>query len=238
MPPDFLPPGIRLSIVIPVYNEQLTLCELLDRVQAVPGDKEILLVDDGSTDGTAALLAELEVRSGVRVLRHARNLGKGAALRTAFAQLTGQVVIIQDADLEYDPSEIPHLVEPIVQGAADVVFGSRFRGGQPSHAYRGQRLANALLTAMSNCLTGLRLTDMETGYKVFRREVIDAIAPSLKQDGFGIEPELTAKVARRGCRVAERPIGYAGRSFAEGKKIGLGDALVAIWCMIRYWKWD
>lgn len=236
--PDFHPPALRLSIVIPIYNEQETCRELLGRVSEVPGDKEILLVDDGSTDATRTLLAELDGQPGIRVFRHPRNLGKGAALRTAFAHLTGQIVIIQDADLEYDPAEYPGLLEPILQGTADVVYGSRFADRRTPKAYLGQRLANALLTQLSNWLSGLRLSDMETGSKIFRREVIDAVAPTLKQDRFGIEPELTAKIARRGYRVTERPIGYSGRSYAEGKKIGLGDALIAIWCIVRYWRWD
>ena len=238
MASDFLPPGLRLSIVIPIYNEQETCRELLGRVSEVPGDKEILLVDDGSTDATQTLLEELKGRPGLRIFRHERNLGKGAALRTAFAHLAGQVVIIQDADLEYDPAEYPGLLEPILQGTADVVYGSRFAGRHVSRAYLGQRLVNGLLTALSNWLTGLRLSDMETGSKVFCREVIETIAPTLKQDRFGIEPELTAKIARRGYRVTERPVGYSGRSYAEGKKIGFFDAVIAIWCIFRYWRWD
>jgi glycosyltransferase involved in cell wall biosynthesis len=238
MASDFLPPGLRLSIVIPIYNEQETCRELLGRVSEVPGDKEILLVDDGSTDATRTLLEELDGRPGLRIFRHERNLGKGAALRTAFAHLGGQVVILQDADLEYDPAEYQRLLEPIFQGTADVVYGSRFAGRHVPRTYLGQRLINGVLTALSNGLTGLRLSDMETGSKVFRREVIETIAPTLKQDRFGIEPELTAKIARRGYRVTERPIGYSGRSFAEGKKIGFFDALTAIWCIFRYWRWD
>jgi glycosyltransferase involved in cell wall biosynthesis len=234
-----IPPDLRLSVIVPAYNERETLAEIVRRIRAVPIPKEIILVDDGSTDGTGELLAGLEAEGGLRVFRHEQNLGKGAALRTGFRHATGDIVVIQDADLEYDPAEYAQLIRPIVEGEADVVFGSRFVSEGPHRVlYYWHRVANGLLTNLSNVFTGLNLTDMETCYKVFRREVIRAIAPTLREDRFGIEAELTAKVARRRCRVYEWGIGYRGRTYEEGKKIGIRDAWRALWCIVRYWKWD
>jgi glycosyltransferase involved in cell wall biosynthesis len=234
-----MPPGLLLSVVVPVFNEKETLPEILRRIRAVPIPKEIILVDDGSTDGTREVLAGLEGQADLRIVLHERNQGKGAALRTGFAQARGDIVLIQDADLEYDPVEYPQLIQPIVQGVADVVFGSRFLTEGPHRVlYFWHSVANRLLTTLSNMFTDLNLTDMETCYKVFRREVIQEITPTLKQNRFGIEPELTAKVARRKYRVYEIGISYFGRTYAEGKKIGLRDALKAVWCIVRYWKWD
>jgi glycosyltransferase involved in cell wall biosynthesis len=234
-----IPQNLRLSVVIPAYNEKDSLKEIIRRVRAVRIPKEIIVVDDGSTDGTADVLANMESHEDLRTLRHQRNRGKGAALRTAFGQVTGDIVIIQDADLEYDPMQYPLLIQPIVEGVADVVYGSRFLTVSPHRVlYYWHRVANRLLTTLSNMFTDLNLTDMETCYKVFRREVIEAIAPTLKQNGFGIDPELTAKVARRHYRVYELGISYFGRTYREGKKIGLRDALRVFWCILRYWRWD
>jgi glycosyltransferase involved in cell wall biosynthesis len=234
-----LPSGLLLSVVVPVYNERETLPEILARIRAVPIPKEIILVDDGSTDGTRDLLAEMKGEPDLRIVLHEQNQGKGAALRTGFAHAQGDIVLIQDADLEYDPVEYPQLIQPIVQGVADVVFGSRFLTNGPHRVlYFWHSVANRVLTTLSNMFTDLNLTDMETCYKVFRREVINDILPTLRQNRFGIEPELTAKVARRKYRVYEIGISYFGRTYAEGKKIGLRDALKALWCIVRYWKWD
>jgi len=230
---------VQLSVVIPVHNEERTIGEVVRRVRAVEIPKEIIVVDDGSTDRTREVLAELAAGGDLLILDHPENRGKGAALRTAFARLSGQIVIIQDADLEYDPAEYDRLIGPIVEGLADVVYGSRFLTSQPHRVlYYWHSVGNRLLTAMSNIFTDLNLTDMETCYKVFRREVIEAVAPTLKQNRFGIEPELTAKVARGKYRIYELGISYHGRTYAEGKKIGLRDALHAAWCIVRYWKWD
>jgi len=234
-----IPEGLRLSVVIPVYNEKETVEEIIRRVRAVRIPKEIIVVDDGSTDGTAEMLANMESEEDLQILRHDRNRGKGAALRTGFGQVTGDIVIIQDADLEYDPLQYPLLIQPIVEGVADVVYGSRFMTVGPHRVlYYWHRVANRLLTTMSNMFTDLNLTDMETCYKVFRREVIETIAPTLRQEGFGIDPELTAKVARRRYRIYELGISYFGRTYGEGKKIGLRDALQVFWCILRYWRWD
>ena len=234
-------PDLVLSVVIPVYNERDTLLRCLERVMAVPIRKEILLVDDASTDGTYELLANLKQShpsdpdNEIRVFYHERNQGKGAALRTAFQQVQGDIVIIQDADLEYDPAEFPNLIHPIIAGNADVVYGSRFLGDQAHRVlYYWHYLGNRFLTTLSNCFTNLNLTDMETCYKVFRRSVLDEITPTLKQCRFGIEPELTAKVARRQARIYERSISYSGRSYEDGKKIGWRDGLVALWCILRF----
>lgn len=227
-----LPAGFKLSIVIPVYNEERTIGEVLARVAALPVPMEIIIVNDCSTDGTAQLLAGLSSTANVRVLNKQKNEGKGAALRDGFALATGDVVVVQDADLEYDPCDILNLLPPLIAGEANVVYGSRFLHEQPQDKSLIHRLGNWLLTTSSNVFTGLRLTDMETCYKAFRREVIQGIA--IKQNRFGFEPEVTAKLARRKCRIVEAPITYRPRSYAEGKKIGVKDLFNAIWCIVRY----
>jgi glycosyltransferase involved in cell wall biosynthesis len=230
--------GRRLSVVIPVFNEHATLAELVRRVHAVPLAKEIILVDDGSTDGTRELLAQMAGAPNVRVIYHDANRGKGAALKTGFLLAQGDIVIVQDADLEYDPADYPRLIEPILQDRADVVFGSRFANGDARGVQSSlHRLGNRVLTTLSNLATNLKLTDMETCYKVFRRDVIHRIAPHLEQERFGIEPEITARVARAGYRVVEVGIGYCGRSRRDGKKIGWRDGVSALWCILRYSRW-
>jgi glycosyltransferase involved in cell wall biosynthesis len=233
-----IPPGFKVSVVIPVYNESQWVGELVRRVQAVPVPKEIILVDDCSTDGTREILRGLE-GDGVHVLCQPRNQGKGAALREGFRRATGDVVIVQDADLEYDPAEYVHLIQPILDGRADVVYGSRFIGESHRVLYFWHSVANKMLTTLSNMLTNLNLTDMETCYKVFRREVLEGI--HIKSNRFGFEPEITAKIARRrnpAWRIYEVPISYSGRTYEEGKKIGLGDALAALFWIIRYRLFD
>ena len=224
---------MRLTVVIPVYNEVQTLLSLIDRVQAVALDKDLILVDDCSSDGTRDLLQRTAFPANVRVLYHERNQGKGAALRTGFAAATGDVVIIQDADLEYDPEEYPKLLEPIASGRADVVFGSRFAGGESHRVlYFWHSLGNKFLTLASNAFTNLNLTDMETCYKVFRREIIQQMPLSSKR--FGFEPEITVKIAKCRYRIYEVPISYAGRTYAEGKKIGWKDGFRALYAIAKY----
>jgi len=222
-----------ISVLIPVYNEAGTIEAIVRAVLASPLEKEIVIVDDGSTDGTRAKLAELEKLPGVRVVLHERNQGKGAALRTAMAHARNPIVLIQDADLEYDPAEYPKLIQPIVAGKADVVYGSRFVGGE-SHrvVYFWHYMGNRFLTFLSNCLTNLNLTDMETCYKVFRREVLKDI--TIEENRFGFEPEITAKVAAGRWRVYEVGISYSGRTYEEGKKIGWKDGWRAIWSILKY----
>jgi glycosyltransferase involved in cell wall biosynthesis len=220
-----------LTVVVPVYDEAGTVRALLDRVLASPVDKEVVVVDDGSTDGTRDVLAKL-ADPRVRVILHDRNRGKGAALRTGFAAARGRVVIVQDADLEYDPAEYPALLAPILDGRADAVFGSRFLGGPHRVLYHRHSLGNALLTFLSNLATNLNLTDMETCYKAVRRDVLARIA--LVEDRFGFEPEVTAKLARAGARVYEIPISYSGRTYEEGKKIGWKDGVRALVCVWKY----
>jgi glycosyltransferase involved in cell wall biosynthesis len=224
---------MQLSIVIPAYNEEATLEEIVRRVERVPVDKEIIVVDDSSVDDTPRIAGRLEAEGRIRYLRHDRNQGKGAALRTGFAAARGDMVVVQDADLEYDPEELPALMAPILANKADVVFGSRFKGDGPHRVlYFWHSVANNLLTLASNMLTDLNLTDMETCYKVFRREVLQQIV--LEENRFGFEPEITAKVAKAGCRVYEIGISYSGRTYAEGKKIGWRDGVAALWCIFKY----
>jgi len=224
----------NLSVVIPVYNEVDTIEQIVEAVRASGvDDLEIILVDDGSTDGTRDVLRQKIESSVARVIFHERNQGKGAALRTGFAAASGDVVIVQDADLEYDPSEYPKLIEPIVSGRADVVFGSRFAGGEPHRVlYFWHYVVNRFLTMLSNIFTNLNLTDMEVCYKVFRREILQKIR--IEEDRFGFEPEITAKVAKLGCRIYEVGISYAGRTYGEGKKIGWRDGIRAVWCILKY----
>ncbi len=226
-----------VSIVIPVFNEKSTIREIVRSVELVslPGIwKEILLVDDFSTDGTRDILKEdFEGREGVRVFYHERNSGKGAALRTGIARTTGDIVLIQDADLEYDPQEYPKLLAPIMANKADVVYGSRFAGGEAKRVlFYWHSVGNRFLTNLSNMFTNLNLTDMETCYKVFRGEIIRKII--IEEDRFGFEPEVTSKVARMGCRIYEVGISYSGRTYAEGKKINWKDGARAIWCILKY----
>lgn len=222
----------RLSVVMPVYNEHKTILDVIARVRSIPVDKELVIVDDFSTDGTRDLLKTLENQSGVRIFYHDRNQGKGAALRTGFKHCQADIVLVQDADLEYFPEEYPELIDPIEKGWADVVYGSRFLGKKHRVLYFHHYLANRFLTFVSNVFTNLNLTDMETCYKVFRRDVIQSM--EIRQDRFGFEPEITAKIARRKLRVFEVPISYNGRTYVEGKKIGWKDAIKALWCIFRY----
>ncbi|QPJ64103.1 MAG: glycosyltransferase family 2 protein [Candidatus Nitrohelix vancouverensis] len=223
---------MKLSVVIPVYNEKATLSKIIQRVQAQNYDMEIILVDDYSTDGTRDLLKEMEAEEGIRVFYHHYNQGKGAALRTGFAEVSGDIVIIQDADLEYDPQDYKVLLEPILDGRADVVFGSRFLGGPHRVLFYWHYLGNKALTTLSNIFTNLNLTDMETGYKVFTRNVLDQI--SLTCNRFGFEPEFTAKISKRNFRIYEVPISYSGRDYAEGKKITWKDGVAALWFIVKF----
>lgn len=245
-----IPKEIVVSVVIPFFNEQQTLEVVVNKVAAIPITKEIILVDDGSTDRSPAIAQSLAGKfnskkfddTRIQVETHKANLGKGVALKTGFAAATGDIVIVQDADLEYDPDEIPRLIQPIIEQNADVVFGSRFlgdshRAGQQA-GYFWNYIGNRFLTTLSNVFTNLKLTDIETGYKVFTREVIDAIAPRLVSKGFSIEPEMTARVARQKVRVYEVPISYSGRTYAEGKKIRWHDGLDAVWSIVRFGLFD
>ena len=225
---------MKLSVVIPVYNERDTLDQIIARVRAVGLDKHLVIVDDGSADGTREKLRRYEQDDDCTVLYHDKNQGKGAALRTGFAAAQGDIVLVQDADLEYDPAEYPKLLQPILDGKADVVFGSRFTGGEANRVlYFWHTVGNRVLTLLSNMFTDLNLTDMETCYKVFRREVLQQI--TLQEDRFGIEPEITAKIAKiKGVRIYEVGISYAGRTYEEGKKIGWRDGVRALWCICKY----
>jgi len=223
---------LKLSIVIPVYNEGSTIKKIFDRVRSVDLPKEIIIVDDCSNDGTGDILAALPV-DGVRIFYHEHNQGKGAALRTGFQNATGDIIIIQDADLEYDPAQYPKLIKPIVEGRADVVYGSRFAGGDEHRVlFFWHMLGNKFLTFLSNLLTNLNLTDMETGYKVFRREVLEQI--TIEENRFGFEPEITAKIAKMDVKIFEVGISYAGRSYKEGKKIDWKDGASALRCILKY----
>lgn len=224
---------LKLSVIIPVYNEAKTIEEILRRVQAVELglEKEIIVVDDGSTDGTRAILEGFTSPS-IRVIFHTKNQGKGAALQTGFAAATGDILLVQDADLEYDPREYPKLLEPILDGRADVVYGSRFLGGPHRVLLFWHYLGNRILTTFSNMVSNLNLTDMETCYKVFRKDVFQRL--KLKSKRFGFEPEITVKLAKLKCRVYEVPISYSGRDYAEGKKITWKDGLAAIFHILRY----
>jgi glycosyltransferase involved in cell wall biosynthesis len=241
----------KLSIVIPVYNEKATIDEILRRVLDTDGRKEVIIVDDCSKDGTREILqnmgklqangaGEAPAQDGndsiplrdLRFVFQTHNQGKGAALRRGFAEATGEIVLVQDADLEYDPRDYPKLLEPILDGRADVVYGSRFLGGPQRVHYFRHYVANKILTLLSDIFSNLKLTDMETCYKVFRREVLQGI--QLKSDRFGFEPEITAKIAKKDWRVYEVPITYAGRTYEEGKKITWKDGVVALWCIVRY----
>ena len=239
-----IPDDFVLSVVIPVYNEKHTIHEILRQVRAVPVAKQIILVDDYSTDGTRDILREMvDKETDLTILFHEKNQGKGAALRSGFKLARGNVVIVQDADLEYDPSQYLQLLQPIIEGKADVVYGSRFIGESHRVLHFWHSMANRMLTLLSNFLTDLNLTDMEVCYKVFRREVIQGV--TLKSDRFGFEPEVTAKIARfqvpalegrpaRRCRIYEMPVSYNGRDYSEGKKIGIKDGFQALYCIVRY----
>ena len=226
---------MKLSVVIPIYNEEKTLRELVGKVLATPYELEILLVNDCSKDRTPEIMAELEAENPgvIRCFHHEKNLGKGGGLATGFAQTTGDVVLIQDADLEYDPADYPVLLRPIIEGKADVVFGSRFLGGAYARVHLFYHyLGNRFLTMVSNMFTNLNLTDMETCYKVFKKDFADRL--DLQSRTFAVEPEITAKVAKMRARIYEVPISYAGRDYSEGKKIGPKDAVIAIWAIMRW----
>jgi glycosyltransferase involved in cell wall biosynthesis len=223
---------MKLSVVIPVYNEKDTILEIVKRVRSVNLPKEIIIVDDGSTDGTADALRGLPPSDDLKIILQPRNRGKGAVLRTGFEAVSGDIVVIQDADLEYDPAEYPVLIQPILADKADVVYGSRFLSGPHRVIFFWHYLGNRCLTLLSNVLTNLNLTDMEVGYKVFRADLLKKMR--LRENRFGFEPEFTAKVSRIRCRIYEVPISYSGRDYAEGKKIGWKDGIAAIYFILKY----
>ncbi len=222
---------MKLSVIIPVYNEIGTIQEIIERVKQAPFEKEIIVVDDGSTDGTRELLKKMRDHA-VTVLLNESNQGKGAAIRNAIPHISGDIALIQDADLEYHPSEFPRLIEPIMGGKADVVYGSRFLGGPHRVLFFWHAVGNRVITTLSNILTDLNLSDMETGYKVFRAEVLKRI--KIESNRFGFEPEITAKIAKMGCHIYEVPISYWGRDYSQGKKINWKDGLAAIYWIIKY----
>jgi len=225
---------MKISVVMPIYNERVTLREVIHRVLAAPLDLELVCIDDGSTDGSREILSQLQLEHPqIRALLQPQNMGKGAALRLGIQKATGDFIIVQDADMEYDPAEYPILLQPLFEGKADVVYGSRFMGGRPHRVlYFWHSVGNTVLTLLSNVVTNLNLTDMETCYKAFRRDVIQSIR--LEENRFGFEPEVTVKIARRGLRVYEVGISYSGRTYAEGKKIGWKDGVRAVWCLAKY----
>jgi glycosyltransferase involved in cell wall biosynthesis len=225
---------MKVSAVMPVYNERNTVRTVVERVLAVALDVELICVDDGSSDGSREILHELQTRyPNLRVVLQPKNMGKGAALRRGIQEATGDFVLIQDADLEYDPADYPALLDPLIQGKADVVYGSRFMGSRPHRVlYFWHSVANKLLTLLSNSLTNLNLSDMETCYKVFRREIVQQIP--IEEDRFGFEPEITIKVAKRRLRIYEVGISYWGRTYEEGKKIGWKDGVRCLWCLLKY----
>jgi len=234
----------KISLVIPVYNEEKTLREILERVEAAPVsglEKEIIIIDDGSTDGTREILKDFEEK--YKIIYQKINQGKGAALKSGFEKASGDIILIQDADLEYDPAEYENLIRPVISGRADVVLSSRFAGGDPHRVlYFWHYLGNKFLTTLSNVFTNLNLTDVESGYKVFKKEIISEILLRLKSKRFGIEPEIVARVAKLArkdkCRVYEVGISYSGRTYAEGKKISWKDGLAAVWHIVRFNLWD
>lgn len=226
-----------ISVVVPVFNEAETISKIIDQIDAVsmPLEKEIIVVDDSSTDGTREILQNIEKNNSknIQIIYQGKNQGKGAALKSGFKLAKGDIIIIQDADLEYDPEEYPKLINPILEGKADVVYGSRFISGEPHRVlYFWHSIGNRFLTLLSNMFTNLNLTDMETCYKVFRREILTKI--DVREKRFGFEPEITAKVAKLGCRIFEVGISYSGRTYREGKKINWKDGVWALWCIVRY----
>jgi glycosyltransferase involved in cell wall biosynthesis len=225
---------MKISIIMPAYNEAATIAEIIGRVRAkvVGLSKEIIVVDDASVDGTRDALNAFHEMKDVRAIFHERNCGKGAAIRTALEHVTGDIVVIQDADLEYDPEDLPRLIDPITSGKADVVYGNRFHGEEHRVLYFWHSVGNGMLTLACNMLTNLNLSDMEVGYKAFRTDVLRRIR--LRSDRFGFEPEVTVKVAKLGSRLYEVPISYHGRTYAEGKKITWKDGIAALWCIVRY----
>ncbi|MDB4670631.1 glycosyltransferase family 2 protein [Pirellulaceae bacterium] len=227
-----VPSQFKMTVIIPVFNEENTIRRVVGRIIQIPINKEIIIVDDCSTDGTGKILETLKSHKDIKVVLKEENAGKGAALRTGFESATGDVVVIQDADLEYDPRDIPKLLVPLLQDESDVVYGSRFIGNESQDESWIHRFGNGLLTGVSNLTTGLKLTDMETCYKAFRREILADI--EVEQNRFGFEPEITAKLARRKARFSEVPIGYNARTYAEGKKIGIKDLFNAFYCIARY----
>jgi glycosyltransferase involved in cell wall biosynthesis len=221
---------LKLTVIIPAFNEASTILKVLERVKKVPIEKEVIVVDDASTDGTREILAKRGQE--IKIFFHETNQGKGAAIRTGISHVTGDLVIIQDADLEYDPSEYPDLMAPILEGKADVVYGSRFSGGPHRVLFFWHAVGNKMITTLSNILTDLNLSDMETGYKIFKTEILREI--TIESNRFGFEPEITAKIAQLGCRIYEIPISYWGRDYSEGKKINWKDGIAALYWIVKY----